>query len=276
MTASTAAALRMDAATYHAHPALSSTQARWILDSPAKFRWRRDNPPGPSLSMDFGAAAHRDALGEGPDYVTVDAADWRTAEARRAREDAHAAGHPAILAHETTVIRDMAAKLRAHPTAGLLLARPGISEAVLLWQDPDTDVPCRAMLDRLPDPQASSSRCIVTDYKTAKDASPKEFARAVANYGYHVQAAWYLDAAAANGLGVDAAFVFIAQEKDPPYLVGVYQLEQEDLALGHRLAAKARRTYRDCTLSGVWPGYPTDPVTLRLPRWATYEEENTP
>ena len=273
MTAAAEAVIRMDAAAYHAHPALSSTQARWILDCPAKYRWRIDNPPDPTVTMHFGSAAHRLVLGEGPDYVTVDAPDWRTADARRQREEANAAGAPAILAHEMTVIRDMAAALWSHPTAGRLLARPGTSEAVLLWSDPDNGVHCRAMLDRLPGLNPPATRSIITDYKTTRDASPRGFARAVATYGYHVQAAWYLDAVAANGLGVDAVFVFIAQEKDPPYLVGVYQLDQEDLALGHRMAAKSRRVYRDCTLSGTWPGYALEPVTLRLPYWATYEEE---
>jgi hypothetical protein len=67
--------------------------------------------------------------------------------------------------------------------------------------------------------------------------------------------------------------VHIAVEKEPPYLVHVNQLTERAIAWGDRQVSAALEIYRDCTASGVWPGYPTDEITdIDLPAWIKTEE----
>jgi hypothetical protein len=108
----------------------------------------------------------------------------------------------------------------------------------------------------------------LVDYKTTIDASEAGFGKSVANYGYHLQASWYLEAAAACGFGVDLKFVFVVQEKTAPYLVQVFQMGSDELTIGHAMGAKARTVFAECAESGVWPGYPNEITFARLPRWA--------
>jgi hypothetical protein len=55
---------------------------------------------------------------------------------------------------------------------------------------------------------------ICVDYKTADHANPAAFAKSALDYGYHQQAAWYLDGLRELGISDDAAFLFIVQSED--------------------------------------------------------------
>lgn len=75
----------------------------------------------------------------------------------------------------------------------------------------------------------------IIDIKSCINASPDAFKRDIANYKYYVQAAHYIDTLQAN------KFIFLAVEKKPPYMVGIYELTEEDLNRGRELIAKALR-----------------------------------
>jgi len=162
----------------------------------------------------------------------------------------------------------MAAVIRAHPTARLLLHAEQVwREQSFFWQDEDTGVWLRARLDAA----KVHDQIICSDFKSAASADPGEFARAAHRYFYDMQDAWYRDAILYT-LGVpDAAFVFVVQEKDPPYLCAVYELSMRDVLEGRERNRRARRVFARCQQSGVWPGYqaPDEVVTkISLPRWA--------
>jgi hypothetical protein len=99
----------------------------------------------------------------------------------------------------------------------------------------------------------------VWDLKTARDASPRGFIRAINNFNYHMQAALYLDACAASGLGAEQ-FMFLAQEKMQPYPYAIYALSDEAAAYGRAkneqalqtlLSCKENDDYRPYNISGV-------------------------
>jgi hypothetical protein len=276
----------MPADVYHSDPvpggSLSSSEARKLLppSCPALFRHYKDHPEErvTSKALDFGSAAHAIVLeGDESAIVEVDYADYRKKDAQAQRDAAHAAGRIPLLPPELRRVREMAAALRAHPVAAKLLAS-GQPERSLFWADGKTGVRCRARLDWQRDARAGR-RVIIPDYKTAKSAEPRAFARAAVDHSYHVQAAWYLNAVRALGLaGDDAAFVFIVQEKTPPYLVTVCELDADALALGHALARAAIDTYLRCSESGRWPGYRNDEdiAYISLPPWAADQLEDVP
>jgi hypothetical protein len=86
-----------------------------------------------------------------------------------------------------------------------------------------------------------------------------------------VQQAWYDDAHQAETGQALESLKFIVVESAPPHLVGVYELDfmWTDLAAGQ--AQKARKLWRECTDSGVWPGYGA--ATLTAPTWAVYDAD---
>jgi hypothetical protein len=264
---------------YHRDPveggSLSSSGARKLLSPhcPARFRWERDHPPETTKAFDFGHAAHQLTLGAGPDVVVVAARDWRTKAAQEQRDEAHRAGKVPLLEDDWGRVVDMAKALRAHPYASALF-NGGKPEQTLVWRDQKTGVICRAMLDWLPS-AIPGRRMIVPDYKTAVSAEPAVFARAAVAYGYCQQDAWYLDGVTALGLAVDPAFVFVVQEKDPPHLVSVVELDAEFRAMGRERNARAREVYRDCVASGIWPSYTTDIELVAAPRWALRQHEES-
>lgn len=262
---------------YHADPvaggSLSSTGARLLLSPscPAKFDHQRRHPRPSTKAFDFGHAAHRTVLGAGADLVVLDEDDWRTKAARQARDEAHAAGLTPLLKHEYRKVLDMSGALLAHPFAAKLFQPDtGWAEQTLVWRDRPTGVMCRAKLDFLP--HHGRTPYLVPDYKSALSVEPEHLRRAVHTFGYYVQAPWYLAGIRALGLSDRPAFLFVAQEKEPPYLVTVFQLTDAAMAAGERRCDEALAVYARCTATGQWPGYATDIEQIDLPAWAIRED----
>jgi hypothetical protein len=272
----------MDEAEYHADPvpggSLSASGAKLLLppSCPARYHYDRMFGRPPKAEFDYGTAAHKYVLGAGPEIVPVDAPDWRTKAAKEMRDQARFEGKVPLLVGDLSEIMGMAAAIRRHPIAGPLLdpERGGKPEQSLFWQDTATGIWRRGRLDWLPTPDPLR-RLLITDYKTTPDASPAAIRKHVANFSYHVQAAWYLEAANALGLTEfedDAAFLFIFQEKTPPYLITVAELDEAAIEHGRSRSALACEIWRDCTQAGVWPGYTQDIELITLPPWAARTE----
>ena len=250
---------------YHADTtSLSSTGARKLLTCPARFKWQRDNPPPPtSKAFDFGKLAHRLVLGEGSVIQIIDADNWLTKAAKEERDAARADGAVPVLRSEYDAAKVMRDVVMTHPVAGELF-KAGSAELSGYWQDEPTDIRLRFRPDWL---TGHDRQVTCIDYKTTISADPDEFVRSVVKYGYHQQAAWYLDGLAANGID-GARFLFVAGEKTPPYPVSVIELDDEAIAEGRRLNRIAIDTYARCTDTGIWPAYGDDITLISLPMWA--------
>lgn len=253
---------------YHADPApfpsLSSSGAKKLLppSCPARFKYERDYPSVSSDVFDFGSAAHRMVLGAGPTIVSIDALDWRTNAAKAARDEVRATGGIALLDADYQTVLAMRDAIAGHPLVSALFGN-GEPEQSLFWQDEASEVWRRARLDWLPN--ETTGRMIVADYKTARSAHPETFAKAAADYGYHQQAAWYLDGVKALGLAEDPAFVFVVQEKTAPYLVSVVELDATALRIGRHLNWQAIDIFATCESTDTWPTYAHDVSLVSLP-----------
>lgn len=265
----------LDEATYHADKgSLSASGAKRLLACPAKFHYERQHGQPPKREFDFGHAAHAKVLGVGAEIVTVEAENWRTKAAQEKAKEARAEGKVPLLAEEVARVDAMAAALREHPTAAALLApESGQPEVSLFWDDPAHGIQRRCRVDWLREPV--DGRLILVDYKSCISADPKKIAKAVADFGYHLSAAWYQDVVVGLGLAADAPFLLIFQEKTAPYLVTVVELDAEALRVGRRQADYALQLYRECTETGTWPAYVADDEIplISLPAWATYVSE---
>lgn len=267
-------------ADYHGdRGSLSQSGAKKLLppSCPAIFHYERENPPATKKHFDEGHAAHALVLGAGdpiveiPDELLSSAGATNTKAAKEFIAEARANGNTPLKSDSYRTVHAMADALRAHPLATTLFSA-GRPEVSAYWEDDETGVTRRCRFDWLPD-SIPGRRLVVPDYKTTTDANPNKFAKSAADYGYYMQAPWYLDALAALDVDYDAAFVFVAQSKTPPYLVSVVQLDHDALTLGHRLNRLALEIYADCESSGVWPGYGDDVHYVALPSWLHHQQE---
>ena len=108
---------------------------------------------------------------------------------------------------------------------------------------------------------------VLADLKTTRDASEDAFSRSAWDYGYFRQLAFYAHALERLGFEVSEVLV-IAAEKEPPYGVAVYAVEDQALRAGWRQVEDLVAVYARCEATGVWPCYCEDAQPLTLPAWA--------
>lgn len=255
----------IDEGIYHAdRESLSVSGAKVLLKAPALFRWQQDHPIHKDV-FDFGSAAHSLVLGAGQDILVCPFDDWRTKAAKEMRDEARKRGEIAVLRTDFDRVVEMADTLSSHTLAMRLLSE-GEPEVSAYALDVDTAVMRRGRFDWL-------GSAILSDYKSAASSEPAAFVRAAINFGYHMQAAWYTDLASDLGHPA-AAFAFIVQEKEPPYLVTVIELPPELVDVGRRRNRRALERFRDCTEADRWPGYISDTEFAQpsAPTWALRED----
>jgi hypothetical protein len=263
--------LDLPEAEYHARPELSSTQARQLLDVPARYKYRLEHPQEHKDAFDLGTAVHAAVLGVGAETTVLDFDSYRTKAAQQARDEAYTAGQTPILAKNYAPIAAMREAVLAHPVARGLFEQVGAAEASVFASDPDTGIRTRARFDYLP-LQIDGKPCAAVDLKTTgKSAALADFAKSVATFGYHVQQAHYLDTLLwATGQSLDFAFVVV--ETAAPHLVAVHTLDDHFRDIGRDEAARARRLLAECRASGVWPGYADEITTIVPPMWLVYQQ----
>lgn len=265
---------QIDADTYHQdRTSLSSTGARQILkESPARFRYDLDNAPAPKKAFDLGTAVHTLVLGDGPKLTVVPGARWDTNDAKARLKAARAEGAVPLKEHEHAQVQAMADAVRRHPYAVRMFnPERGKPEQSLFWTDKATGVRCRARFDWLPD--TDGGQLLVPDLKTAVSAAPKAFNKSVQDFRYDQQADFYTSAAEQLEIAAEAVMAFVIVEKTPPYLVNVIELSTGWLAMAAERNHRAREIYRECTRTGVWPGFPGGVAMVDPPTWLETEHQ---
>lgn len=263
---------------YHASAAISASALNAMSRSMFHF-WSDfiapDRPPREvTPAMRAGTLAHTAILEPHAihDRYRVRPADidGRTKEGR-----AWAASVPPGVEIVTAEQMATAAKQRAAvldvPEVARLLAS-GAAEQSVFWTDAATGVDCRCRPDwvhTLPD-----GRVILVDLKTTSDAAPSAFARSVWNFGYHRQAAHYVEGyTAAAGVEV-AAFVFVAVTGAYPFVAVPYMLDEEAMERGRAHRAQLLRRYVDCKTADRWPAYGDGVQLLTLPAWTATQGDD--
>lgn len=254
----------MSAAEYHADPcetmSLSSTGARELVsDCPALFRYRREATRHAN-HFDVGTGAHLMVLepekfeeeivlvqGYTKDGKPSDG--YRTPDAKEQHDAAYAAGKVPLLAAEIEKVKAMRAAIWDDPVASMAF-RDGRPEQSIFWKDEEFGIWCRTRPDFVP----KHGRYLV-DYKSANSANPDDFAKAILNYGYHQQAAWYLDGYEAVTGQRPEGFWFIVQMKEPPFLVSICRIDDASIHAGQVLNRYAKGVLAWCLEHDKWPGY---------------------
>lgn len=253
-------------AEYHASPAISKSGLDLIRKAPALYRWRRENPSEPTPAMRLGTLTHTAVLEPECFASTViarpDGIDRRTS-AGKAEWNAfeiESNGREIITAEEAVKLAAIRDAVHSHPAAAKALAGSPTIEQSIFWHSEGVDCRCR--------PDAVTQSGVIVDLKTTKDASPEGFARSIASYRYHVQAAFYSDGYKAEFGEPPRGFVFIAVETEPPFLVAVYVASETMTLRGRADYMADLEIFRRCRDAVEWPGYSDAPLTIDLPKWA--------
>lgn len=241
---------------------------------PAQVHWERLHPKDETPAKAFGTLLHtlvleRDALEAR--YAVAPELDKRTVVGKQAwaafQAETLAAGRtpmePARFAR-AQAIRDAAWR---DPFVRRLLEDPaGMNEVSVVWQDETHGLRCRLRADRI---VRIGGTTLVLDLKSAASAERTAFGRAIANFGYHIAAAWYLRGLSALA-PLERTFLWVVIDKDPPHLPAVYQVDPEDLAEGHAECDRLLALYAHCLSTDSWPGYTPDgqAVICSRPHWA--------
>lgn len=154
----------------------------------------------------------------------------------------------------------------ANRIARELLERDGVVEHSIVWQDEATGIMRKCRRDKV-------VGNLTIDLKTTRDVRPQEFSKTCHSFGYHRQAAWYMDGHEAL-TGCPAEFVFIAIAKDS-LEVATYQPRPSALQLGRDenrtlLKRLARHRQRDSWQAA----YETQILEIDLPAYAYQQSAN--
>ena len=253
-----------------------SPRHAWFAHPRLNPNWKREH----KTAFDLGAAAHTLMLEEA-DITVVDAADWRKAEAKAARDKAYAEGKTPLLKDQWENIKAMVdvgrSQLRGFKDPSVKGAfLDGKPEQTIIWQE--EGLWFRARLDWVPRMINGTGGAIFYDYKTARaSAHPTAWRRAIYDHGYDIQAALYLRGIAAVYDLSDARFRFVVQEIKPPYALSVIELTPAALGMAQRKVDEAIRLWSWCLEHDEWPGYPpfvmhVDPPVYVEQNWLEHEE----
>jgi hypothetical protein len=250
-------------AEYHTWPGFSQSRAKVLRDrSPLHLRWELDHPSQPTPAQRLGAAVHTAVLQPElfPSHYCQEPDGSRRTNAYRDEKAAlEENGFTVLTADEWQTCHSMRKAIAEHRIASRLLE--GDPERSAVWDDPDAGVRCKGRFDLI-----SSRTPSIVDFKTARDASPAEFARAAFNFGYYMQAAHYLQGAQECGLDAQH-FVFVVIEKEPPFAVAVYDAEPTLLTAGAEELRPLMLLWKKCEDRQEWPGYAERAVPLLLEPW---------
>lgn len=205
------------------------------------------------------------------EYLAAPKVDRRTkvGKAAYAQFEKEAEGRIIVTLDDLNCARAIKKNAYQHATFREFLTGKGANELSLLWIDPEFEVLCKARLDRLCE---FSGQPYEFDVKThGFVATRKSFESAIYKYGYHSQAAWYLRGAhILRPLPdeMERRFAWGVCETIEPYLVKVFDADDEALRMGADAVMSYLAQYAECKKTGVWPGWDQGMDMAGLPPWA--------
>jgi hypothetical protein len=215
--------LKSDSFYYSDYEFVTNSQLGLIKKDVRTYKMMRDNPDlrEETLPMIFGRAYHI-AMLEPNDFnkkVKVCYGSTRATKVFKEFKKENKDCSTIILEKEYDKIMAMQDKLFQYSEIKSLLSLDGEREIANAWQDDDIGVYCKAKADY-------KNKNVLIDLKTTMDSSIQSFGVSCRKYGYDRQASFYLDGFNCN------IFIFIVQEKEPPYNVSVFTAGKDFIEQG--------------------------------------------
>lgn len=246
---------------YHLDPSISSSAVKTVVQK-SLAHWKYGERK-PNVAFDLGTSVHTLVLEPHlASTVRCGPETRRGKEWKEAYEAAEAEGCVLLTEGDYRLAVDMAQAVRANPAAAQLLGGNLTAEPSIFARDEihGLNLRCR------PDGWRKDIAAVI-DLKTTVDASPEGFAKQVANLGYHVQEAFYRKTMLLSDIEIDR-FVFVAVEKEPPFAVGVYELDWRSLDEGKAAVEYGLELISKAQKAGDYGTGYGDLKTLQIPNWA--------
>ncbi len=271
----------MDSATYFSDPApepsLSQSIAKILLDhSPLHARLEHPRLCTPAVGEDetdekyvkaqaIGNAAHKIILGRGKEIDILQFDNFRTKEAKLARDLAEKAGRVVILEKHMTNAEQMVAaalsQIERHEAN--LTFQEGSGEVAIICDA--NGIWLRSLVDWL---GHDLRRC--DDYKSGGvSVAPHVIGLRMVDQGWDIQAAMQehiLDVLDPRGAG-RRKHRFVAQENSPPYALTICEMSEAVMTMGRKKLQRAIDLWRTCIEADHWPGYVNRVIIPEYPGW---------
>lgn len=233
----------------------------WMIDrSPLHFKYHIEHPQEQTPAMRFGSAYHKYILERETffdEFYIIPDVNKRTNAGKEALREAEEqnTGKTGITSEEFKQIQEMREMLLTDPNTKPYLVDiengNARTEAAFCWVDKETGEICKCKADAIFDEGYNPT---IVDFKTCASCADGAFQRDMRNYGYLFQAGFYTD-------GIDLctlekhSFVFIGQEKTPPYAPRLYMVDEPEIEVGKQKFHELLGKYHDCKETGCWYGY---------------------
>lgn len=253
----------MPEAEYRARPEISQSSYKLFgLPTLAHTRFELEQIKEATESMTLGTCLHALVLENTCIYAVMPKVDGRTTEGKRikAEFEAENAGKIILTADQGAKVEGMALGIEKCSDAMALLKSATEREVSIFWGDN------KARLDLI-------TPIGPVDLKTTASSEDHDWEKSVLEYGYHIQAAMYLEAAAVAGFCAED-FRFIAVESRAPFVCGVIKIPHQSIEIGRQELERLRARRLVAMRDGFWPGYKER--SIGLPAWKIreFEKEN--
>lgn len=269
---------------YHAHKAVSRSKLMTLAQSPKKYWYKYLSGEAEEENTDalrIGSAFHTLVLepekfsekavilpddkrrptkaqinAKSPSDSTRLLIDWWE------QFDAENAGKIYIKDNELADLKAMAKSLRDTKEAQKILARKGMIEPSIFWQDYDTGIDVKAKLDFL-----WQDKKAIVDVKTTSCVDKNSFEKSVGAYGYDLQAFMCMKAVEMLTGSAPELFIFACVEKKPPYETAFYFASDEMLAAGKVKYRYLLNLLRNCRTNDYYPPKQQGLSRINLKPW---------
>lgn len=243
---------------YESWPYVNNSSLKHAVKSAGHYQWALDHGlMKETASLRFGRLVHAIALEDMESIVVFDGPEWEDMKARyvrptTTREWEYRVGklrkkHGDVEVYSGDELERALGVVDAislNPLASSYF-RDCQREVSIVWDDPETQVRCKARLDAVGEQ--------IVDLKTTDDAS--SFERAIRAYHYYRQLAFYRDGWATLNGGELLDACIVAVESDPFHGVKAAPLSDELLAYGREEYRVALMRIARAIDADRWDGY---------------------
>lgn len=249
--------------------AISSSDMKKILQSPAKYKQYKNTSSKSTDAMLLGSAIHCRILE--PEEFTKryifepnldkvkNKAKWK-----EFKQDCIESNRIILKNSYNDIIEGIVQNLNGNMTMQAILNNPSIVfEQSLFWHDKQFDIDCKCQCDFI---IFNGDMAVIGDIKTTTDCD-NPFERDFEKYQYYLQAYHYccgVKASYENIKSVD--FLFVAIEKTAPFEIQCYDLEKEYYEIGKIEREKAINKYKECLKNDSWKRS-ENIKTLKVSNW---------
>lgn len=253
---------------YHAHRAIGSTTLKYCLESMAKFKAAVDGrilKPETDY-FDLGKAAHAAVLEQNFDSYVAGPEVAKNTKTWKEFQDANP-DKICLKESQYAQVQGMYEAFYSHVLAPRITNK-GMPEKSffidILGQEykarPDYIVPEGG--------ERETQSYYLVDYKTISKLDYEQCQKQIANYGYDISAAHYIEVVSAATSAPITDYYWIFQEKEAPYELAIFRMDDECKDRARKVVKRLYEKIHTSNKSGLWPSrFASEVYDVDLPHY---------